>query len=213
MKQCRMICLSDATGSMASIWGSTRSYIKEMLRRIEEIGGDHFQMVWGAYRDYSDGGGLLEKSAWSSDPLVLQSFVDSISCHGGGDAEEAIEYALADVRAEHAHEPVTRVLLIGDAAPHFEVMGQRLTAHSHTLATDYRREAKLLAELGVPVYSFYTREHAREAFMHISATSGGEAAYLDSPCKLIDVVCQSALDDIGGSDLVAEYKERYGQSK
>merc|ERR1712228_1021033 len=114
-----MICLSDATGSMRRTWATTKEHIKEMLRRIEEIGGDNLQLMWVAYRDYSDGK-LLEKSAWTRDPAALERFVDSIRCGGGvgprgndQNGEEAVEHALAEVRREHASESVTRVILLG----------------------------------------------------------------------------------------------------
>merc|ERR1712190_428386 len=61
-----------------------------MLRRVAEIGGDRLELMWVAYRDYSDPQ-VLQKSAWSSDPSVLQHFVSSIACGGGCDAEEAVE--------------------------------------------------------------------------------------------------------------------------
>lgn len=47
------------------------------------------------------------------------------------------------------------------------------------------------------------------AFQQIANATGGAAVDL-TPEKLIDVVCTSALMDIGGSSLVAEYKARYG---
>jgi hypothetical protein len=48
----RTICLSDATGSMSSLWNATKCYIEEMLRRIDEIGNSNSELMWIAYRDY-----------------------------------------------------------------------------------------------------------------------------------------------------------------
>ncbi|CAE8585703.1 unnamed protein product [Polarella glacialis] len=208
LKKCRMICLSDATGSMGGIWGSARNHIQEMLKRIADIGGDGLELMWVAYRDYSDAR-PLEKSTWSSDPAVLQHFVNSIQCGGGGDYEEAVELALAEVSIENALDPVTRVLLIGDAPPHYERKGQKLMGHNHVLQTDYMEEASALASLEIPVYTFVVGGANIEAFEQIATCTGGSMAHLDSPDKLIDVVCLNALEEIGGSELVAEYKQKY----
>jgi len=208
----RMICLSDATGSMEAIWSSTMEYIHEMLRRIEEIGGDNLELMWIAYKDYDVGArSVLQKSPWSSDPAELRDFIAKIECTGGGDYEEAVEVALREVNIEHAKEEVTRVLVIADAPPYYEQTGQRLDHHDHVLTTDYKREARTLAANDIPVYTFYLQEEKRliSAFKHIAEVTGGEAAYLDSPAKLIDVVCQNALEDIGGHQLVAEYNAKY----
>eukprot|EP00854_Cymbomonas_tetramitiformis_P000670 gene670-1123_t len=79
LKKCRMMCLSDATGSMGPIWDSTKEHIREMLRRIAEIGGDNLELMWVAYRDYSDIH-LLRKSPWSRDANELDNFVQTIEC-------------------------------------------------------------------------------------------------------------------------------------
>merc|ERR1719253_1599364 len=103
-----MMCLSDATGSMSGIWNGTKNHIQEMLRRVAEIGGSNMDLMWVAYRDYSDGAGLLEKSPWSNDASVLKTFVESIHCYGGGDYPEAVEEALKFARQEHEKTGITR---------------------------------------------------------------------------------------------------------
>lgn len=125
---------------------------------------------------------------------------------------------LRAARREHEQEAVTRVLLLGDAPPHLEANGERLPGHDYLLRTDYRREAHLLSQLGVPVYTFHLgtwrcRHHIYSelirTFSEIAETTGGSAAELDSPAKLLDVVCKSALVEIGGSELVEKYQEMY----
>jgi len=214
---CRMVCLSDATGSMGGIWAATQEQIVKMLQRVAEFAGDgSLELQWIAYRDYSDPQ-LIEKSPWckGTEAGVLQSFVAGISCGGGGDAEEAVERALLEARREHAIKPLSRVILIGDAPPHFELKGQRLTHHAHVLETDYKAEAKELAKLNVPVFSFVVGRHEKtlKTFEDISKPAGftteGTAEYLTDPGQLINVVCVKALEAIGGSELVAEYTKKY----
>lgn len=37
--RCRLMCLSDATGSMQRVWKNTKSSVRVMLERIAEISG------------------------------------------------------------------------------------------------------------------------------------------------------------------------------
>ncbi|KAK3272875.1 hypothetical protein CYMTET_18851 [Cymbomonas tetramitiformis] len=178
LKKSRMICLSDATGSMAKVWSNTSASIQEMLERVQEIGGANLELQWMAYRDYdSSADELLEKSPWSSDPSVLKDFVSQIVCGGGGDYEEAVEIALQEVRKEHERQPVTRVLLIGDAPPHYQKQGDDLRPfHDHVLTTDYLTEAEKLAELNIPVYTFYIgyKDDLIDAFTLIAEKTHGD---------------------------------------
>jgi len=215
LKFSRMVCLSDATGSMSGIWGATRDCITEMLRRIDEIGEGQFELLWIAYRDYSDGAGLLEASSWTKDPHELVRFVSTIKCTGGGDYPEAVEWALKAVNEEHAKKPVTRALLIADAPPHFETRGSTLPSHGdRVMSTDYKHESEQLMRNEIPVYTFRlnNEEQLVRSFDEIASITGGESSLLDFSSDgantLIDVVCETALDDIGGSELRAEYKAR-----
>ena len=214
---CRMVCLSDATDSMGHLWGSAKQDIKTMLERIEEIGGSKFEIMWAAYRDYTEEGGLslYESSGWSSDPSYLQAFVDNIVCGSGGDGEEAVEHALAQAYEEHTEGArLTRVLLIGDAPPHIEKCGETITYHSHVLTTDYKMEADRFRKEGIPINTFHIAGHftvqkrTESTFEEIATITGGECHKLTAD-NLINVVCDNALEDIGGYELVAEYRRRY----
>mmetsp|Transcript_2002 Transcript_2002/g.2902 ORF Transcript_2002/g.2902 Transcript_2002/m.2902 type:complete len:427 (+) Transcript_2002:3-1283(+) len=214
LKFCRLVCLSDATSSMNGLWDRTRNCIKEMLQRIEEIGRGKFELLWIAYRDYSDGQ-VIQKSNWSKDPMELSKFVNAISTSGGGDYEEAVELAMKEANDEHEKEKISRVILIGDAPPHYEGCGNRLGGHNHVLATDYKKETKRFKQNGIPVYTFRLSDEASlvTTFKHIADETGGESHRLDigdrNSNKLIDIICENALEEIGGSELVAEYRARH----
>merc|ERR1711988_168498 len=210
-RQSRTIVLSDATSSMFDIWDATKQYITEMLHRIKELGGkDSLNLFWVAYRDYDCT--VLEKSGWLSDASLLQKFVDNIAIEGGEDDEEAVEQALALANEEHDKDPITRVILIADAPPHPESKGQELASHSVTLSTDYKIETEKLKQKGIPVFTFYlnTDKTLVTPFEYIANQTGGSSALLDDSSKLIDVICTNVLEDIGGSELVAEYHSRWG---
>jgi hypothetical protein len=152
---CRLLCLSDATGSMEKLWDSSKKHIKAMLGRIEELAGaGRVELKWVAYRDYDmlSEEGLLQSSEWTTDAAALLSFLEGVACRGGGDFEEAVEAALALANRDKAQP--TRVLLIGDAPPHSEKAGERLAKHAHVLETDWGAECAELARKGVPLYTF-----------------------------------------------------------
>lgn len=209
LKKVRIIILSDATGSMGSLWSSTKAEVRKMLQRVEDVGGNSLQLKWVAYRDYSDEY-CLQDSPWTHEPHILQHFVDGIATGGGDDTEEAIEKALQFAREEHIKVPLDRILLLGDAPPHKERKGERLESHNRIMETDYRLESEALQALGVPVYAFRigTSSATKETFQEIATITEGQFADLN-PENLVDAVCMSALDEIGGSELVAEYMARY----
>jgi hypothetical protein len=85
---------------MSSVWNNAKSQIVEMVNRIIAIGGaGKSELMWVAYRDYSDAQ-RLECSAWSNNPTVLRDFINKIVCTGGGDYPEAVELGLEQVRSK-----------------------------------------------------------------------------------------------------------------
>ncbi|KAK3255454.1 hypothetical protein CYMTET_35366 [Cymbomonas tetramitiformis] len=215
-RNCRLVCLSDATSSMSKVWDTTLHTIREMLERVGTVSGSrgNIEVRWVAYRDYdcegSSRSGLLESSDWTDDPASLVRFVSGIRCHGGADYEEAVEAGLQFVNNEDT--PPTRVLLIGDAPPHKEVSGQKLGSHrDRVLATDYRKECAVLAAKGVKVFPFYLHDNAKTAFEEIARITGGAAEALSGSDShaLLDAVCLNALDDIGGLEMQQLYRAQY----
>eukprot|EP00041_Stephanoeca_diplocostata_P038836 m.1559437 g.1559437 ORF g.1559437 m.1559437 type:complete len:2778 (+) comp25276_c0_seq3:118-8451(+) len=221
-RKCRLVCLSDATGSMDALWSAARGQFTEMLRRIAEIAGStsQIEIQWVAYRDYDCEGRpqapLIESSGWTTDASALVRFVGKILCRGGRDYEEAIEAALAFVN--DLDNTPSRVLLFGDAPPHPETVGQHLEYHNRTMTTDYVEECKKLnaKSTPVPVYPFYMHEEARASFQHIAELTGGEAQSLDrsrlesgDAKQLLDAVCLQALQEIGGEAMTRSYKAKY----
>ena len=227
--------------------------------------------------------GILESSGWAADASQLQNFVNGIHCHGGDDCEEAVEHALQLARNEHRLKTISRVILIGDAPPHFEKKGQVLTGHpgvpqlhgcwlarfvclimdtllavcwgsvGHGLHERGRGTPKawgacaLLPGLWLSVMQSHLRlrsqcnmieptawahehpnlwpcslqilfilffcqvgnhEGTKETFQSIATATGGQFSDL-SPDALIHAVCTNVLMDIGGEELVMEYRERF----
>ena len=224
--KCRLLCLSDATSSMSSLWGQSQEGIRTMLERISAISGGigNVEVKWVAFRDYDlEKSKVLEASPWTEDPASLVKFVGSIQCRGGADYEEAVEAALKYANDEH--DPPTRVLLIGDAPPHFEGKGnklQNLAVHPSNeapgafvagglLSTDYRCECEKLKEKGVKVNAFFLDAGAQRAFDEIADITEGESKLLDcsEAESLIHAVSETALEDIGGTAMLNKYRATY----
>jgi len=205
----RLMCISDATGSMKSVWLKAKGHIREMVQRINKIGGEGIsELMWVGYRDYCDKN-ILEYSNWTSNSDELLKFVEKIKCTGGGgDGPEAVEVAL---KFANETEGVTRIILIGDAEPHLEGKGNMMPFFKKVLETDYEVESRILAAKGIPVYTFYMYEEAplKDSFTNIAAITGGKACPFGDVNTLIDVISENVLDDIGGEDLVLEYRKTY----
>ena len=210
-KPCRLMCLSDATASMDSLWASTQKQAREMIERIAVISGEgNIMMKWVAFRDYDMGEGVIESSEWTGDAARLTEFVGKIECSGGYDFPEAIEMALQHASSDP--EPPTRVLLIGDAPAHFEKKGERIDHQpgKPVLTTDFTTECERLKAQDIPVFAFYLgkRAETRDNFREIADMTGGKSSQLKSSADLIDVVCVEALQEIGGDSMVELYKKK-----
>lgn len=191
-RESRVIGLSDATSSMLSVWRGTKRHLTEMIRRSSDLG--NFELKWVAFRDYSEANNIIEQSQWHSTAAPLIKFIEGIECHGGGDREEAVERAL-EVAAND--ESATRVLLIGDAPPHWN--------------GDYIAQARRLAKLERPVFSFVVGDarDTYETFSEISKLTGGACTYLKDIDDLLDVTAIVIAHDLGGTELVQRYKQEY----
>jgi len=222
----KTICLLDSTGSMFWLWNSVKNTIKSMISRLTTIAGeDNFKIKFIAYRDYV-ARTLTVKSEWSNNASYLKAFVIGVGLRdGGADGGEAVEIALQEVVEEHdSGELVTQAILIGDECPHLEGKGNRIKRarlffKGHRLETDYKVESRRLAERGIPVHTFYIQDtcnnlhNLRTSFTEISTITSGRASKLLSSEHLTDIICTQILKDVGGEDMVAEYRERYGEEK
>ena len=194
-----VLLLFDATGSMQSLWDSTKGIIKEMVERITKVGNIRLKCV--AYRDYCDGDKLFECSEWCSESEPLFRFLSKIRCEGGDDEPEAVEAALK--LAYEESEDVTRVVLIADAYPHPEHW------------EECKQNAVLLGKRGRPVFAFSVGSNSRtqSTFKEIAELSGGSYGNLKNYEDLLDMICVTIVHDVDGDKAVKKYIDKYGTSK
>jgi len=104
---------------------------------------------------------------------------------------------------------VHKVILIADAGYHRYKKGQS-NSDGKIMPTDIHIETAQLKAKNIPVYTFTINasEDDKQAFRDIANWTSGKWEDLKNPSDLIDVVCEGALDEIGGTELVAEYRAK-----
>ncbi|KAK3241914.1 hypothetical protein CYMTET_48360 [Cymbomonas tetramitiformis] len=217
-QQSRTVCLLDATHSMAGLLDRSKTAVREMFSRALQVLHSErvdatFEMQFAAFRNYNaPPGKLLEASPWESSPEGLSSFIAKVDA-GYGWGNEAIEIGLQHANREHRRQPITQVILIGDACPntsdevHWKREGSRTEwsgIEDYCVPTHWMEEASLLTAQGVPIHAFHVDEVAEEAFQAIAESTGGRNGPL-SISSLTDVVTKQILENIGGEQLVQAY--------
>ncbi|CAF4273892.1 unnamed protein product [Rotaria magnacalcarata] len=232
----RTVCLMDATGSMTHLLHKCKNTVGIMFERTSEILKDHkmdsnsFQLQFAAYRNYnSKEDKLLQSSPWETKPHNLRAFMNTIGVEGGW-VNEAIEIGLWHANQEHEREPITQVILIGDAPPNSleEVATKRgKFGKKYWKNTRFAKETYYEQELGklmtnnISVHAFYVEKRAEEKFHEIATRTGGRCAMLDINSSLgsdmlTNLVTEEILNNIGGlskgKDLVTAYRKKFSKS-
>ena len=226
----RTLVLMDATCSMSKLLDKAKLTVANMFdsaHRVlaEQQDNSEIEIQFACYRNYSsEAHGILVSSQWESTPYRLRSFMREIR-PSGGQGREAVEIGLAHANKEVAAgddgNTVAQIILIGDMPPNTpaevrqrraDCRGEKYWIKCGFRLTSAAEEVKLLAEAGVPVHGFYVKDDARDAFSHISSTTGGKSGFLDidSPNganQLEQLVTGSVLYGIGGDAYVTKYKE------
>jgi hypothetical protein len=207
-----------------------------MFERASEVLKDHsinsesFQIQFVVYRNYnSKADTILQASPWESKPDNLRTFINNIEVEGGW-RNEAIEIGLWYANKEYEREPITQVILIGDAPPntkdevgskrsHFGEDYWKNTKFAN--ATYYEDELAKLISNNIPVHGFFVHAQAENSFKEIATKSQGRSEMLDinSPVgsqMLTDLVTEEVLRNVGGARngdaLVAAYRSKFGRS-
>lgn len=229
--ECRTLVLLDATGSMEGVISLTKQTIAEMFKRVfailEKAEGLSFQM--GAYRNYNSPDDLiLELTDWESKADNLFTFLDKVRASGGW-GREAAELGLYHGLQENAKEPITQIIVIGDAPPN-------TSSESHQKRKDkgynyprfpdpilFSDVRKQLENEGVVVHAFYVPTWGGESErmdFHKMAVNGGKQHVIDihksdAADALMEAVCKrvlfaSATSQEKGDEMIEKYNKLYG---
>ncbi|CAF0898623.1 unnamed protein product [Adineta steineri] len=232
----RTVCLMDATGSMSSLLHKCKNTLDIMFERASailrenNILSDSFQLQLAVYRNYnSTEEKILQFSPWETKPDNLRTFMNTIEVDGGW-GDEAVEIGLWHANQESKREPITQVILIGDAPPNSQndVKSKRSqygeeywSGTKFQQQTYYEKELENLKLSNIPVHAFYVEKRAKSVFEKIAKNTGGRCENLDinSPAgakMLTDLVTEEILKNVGGSlkgdILVKAYREKYSKT-
>ncbi|CAF4095909.1 unnamed protein product [Rotaria sp. Silwood2] len=232
----RTVCLMDATGSMVHLLNSCKNTVSTMFERASEIlktnniSSESFQIQFVVYRNYnSEEDKILQASPWETKSDNLRKFMNNIDIEGGW-GNEAIEIGLWYANKEYEREPITQVILIGDAPPNTKTEVQSKRNHfgenywkntKFANATYYEDELAKLILKNIPVHGFFVDARAEKSFKEIATKSRGRSEKLDinSPAgsqMLTDLVTEEILRNVGGARngdaLVEAYRSKFGKS-
>ena len=212
----RLVWCVDKTGSMSALIDKALQASGRFFDRMEEQ-NIQIEVKWAPFGDYceypSEGkSGLLEEHSFTANPEVLKQSIQATSLVGGGDADEAYEYVLAHVA--NISEPVSALVLIGDANPHpLKVANDQVREYNvpTTFSLNWRENAKELGKKNIPVYAFAMRPNCKQSFNTIAELSGGVSGDLDDIESLLDMLALTAVSLSKGNGGLDDYMERYGR--
>jgi len=200
-----LVFISDCTASMGSYIDSAKQSIQDIVRQI--VASEKVNVRFGLveYRDHppEDSSFVTRTSDFTSSVGKMKKRVDQMSAQGGGDGPEAVTDGLH--KALHLNwrkEAVKIVVIIADAPPHgLEPTGDGFK-NGCPCGHDPLKLAKEMAEAGICIYSVLCEpaigsyKFARDFFMAIARTTGGQFLPLTSASLLPKVIVASALEEL-----------------
>jgi len=147
-----------------------------------------FELQFTTFRNYDcEPDQLLCCSQWAKRPDELRLFLQNVRACGGTHWEEAVEVALQYANSENSRNPISQVILIGDAAPNTQdqvTTGRAGQSRGGKLPSDYWQktpmaeptfweiECEKLRKSEIPVHAFYVDPSAQASFANISQKAG-----------------------------------------
>jgi hypothetical protein len=199
----------DTTGSMYSCLTQVRNKIKETVKRLfKDVPNIRIGII--AHGDYCD-----RKTTYvtkhldlSDNPAEVTKFVQTVQRTGGGDAPECYELVLNEAQDLSWSKRATKVLvLIGDDVAH--------EPKSNPKHLDWRKEAKKLGAMGIPVYGVQAlnRSHATRFYQEVSQKSGGIHINLDHFSDITDLVLSVSFKQSSDEHVERYEKEVIGEKR
>ena len=181
-----VVLVIDTTGSMGWVIEEVRDRIEELVRVVRGfVPKTRFGIV--AYRDY-DASYVTKVLPLTYRTRRVQQFLNRLDAEGGGDIFEAVDAAVdaAIHKTGFRSQAVQVIIVVGDAPPHPETMGQLLGRVS-----SFRGRGGVLTLLDVSlisnpevlrrlhgVESAYERTDLIPQFQELAAAGGGEVVNL-----------------------------------
>jgi len=185
--------------------------LREMSTRLlKDMPGIRIGMI--AHGDYCDEKiyYLLKKLDFTTKVADIEQFVsdDNITGTGGGDPEEAYEYALNQAQTFTWTPNYKRALvIIGDDVPH--------TKEKSAKKLDWRAETNKLVKMGVKIYSIQCldRDYATNFYKELADLSGGAHFKLDEFAAITEMFMGLCYREGAEFQLEALHKEITAEEK
>lgn len=191
----RTIFAVDGTYSMTRMINVIKSILGIAIDNILTICRDNnldglFLIQFIFYGNYdSSVEKILRISPMESNIALLTNFLSSISATGGW-GNEAIEVGLNYIAKANEENPISQVVLIGDAPPNTEDdiefkrengFGGKAywekTIYNET--TSFSKELEKIKEKNIPIHAFYLKPEIKNDFESISRLTKGRSEFLD----------------------------------
>lgn len=166
------ICISfDVTSSMNPCIGQVRKNVENFVKTLFDI-VPNLRVCVIAHSDYCDAKTifLTKMLDFSEDREKICHFIRNVEKGYGGDAPEAYEFVLNQVRSASWKSGTSKsLIMIGDDVPHSPQDPQNFKK------LDWKNEAKLLSEAGVKIYSVQAlgRSHATPFWKGLAEITNG----------------------------------------
>ena len=231
----RALVLFDATGSMYQALELVKSYLAVVFTRCFEIieknlgKGAGFEMQLGVYRNYncSTEKALFSATDFSSTAAPILKFLSNVHVDGGW-GREAIEIGFAHALNMHHHDPVSQIIVVGDAPPNNRADTKHKRARGRCPLSKWKEPVffddlhQRVVNEGIVVNSVYVPTQAsaewRRGFMAMTANGGFSEDIVLSNKKAGEQLCAAISKCIlkqmskeKGSAMVSEYDKIYGK--
>jgi len=213
---CRVMIIYDATGSMSNVFPKLIIFLNSVFTRTQKILNDSGKsnlgtlIKVGIYRNYNCSliSDIYECSDFHHEASEISAYVNSKSVSGGlGD--EAVELALQNVNFTHSKDPLSQVILIGDADAQSENDAEKnRNAYKHNYKgtlietpTNYKKEIPILVSNKIKVHSFSISSKPFKTFKEISDATGGSCNLLEvsndkSTELMTNIICKEILNNL-----------------
>jgi len=214
--QLDLVFMCDCTGSMDSYIHAAQQNICSIVERVVSSERAEVRFALVSYRDHppEDSSYVTQVHAFTSDPAVMKSYVDTMSAAGGGDGPEAVTAALHDALHLPWRPHATKIsILIADAPPHgIEPRGDGFP-NGDPLSRDPLTIARKMAAEEITCYTVGCEpalggyHNARDFMCTLAEITGGQAIALGSAALLAEVIVNGSSEEISMTMLSREVEQ------
>eukprot|EP00639_Heterosigma_akashiwo_P018057 CAMPEP_0206381912 /NCGR_PEP_ID=MMETSP0294-20121207/12945_1 /ASSEMBLY_ACC=CAM_ASM_000327 /TAXON_ID=39354 /ORGANISM="Heterosigma akashiwo, Strain CCMP2393" /LENGTH=484 /DNA_ID=CAMNT_0053831489 /DNA_START=115 /DNA_END=1569 /DNA_ORIENTATION=- len=196
----------DCTASMDSYIANTQQTVQKIAQELGQTTRVAVRFALIKYRDHppQDSTFVTEVHSFTDCLQEMQTYVDSMSAHGGGDGPESVCCAFHEVlQLGWRNQAVKIVIHIADAPPHGIMEPGDGFLDGCPLGNDPLALAHQMKQRGIVVYTVGCEPalgafiYARDFMVAVANITGGQATTLTSAHLLSRVVLHGSEEEVG----------------